>query len=150
MPSRMQWVFVVSLLGAGVACDAGRHTTAGFRLPPDGNVENGKAAFVEFGCHTCHAVAGADLPRPTVQPPVPVVLGGEVNNKYSDAYLVTSIVYPSYQLAAYPKQQIAINGDSRMPHDYASRMTVRQLTDIVAFLQSHYTVRVMQPQYYFR
>jgi len=150
MPCRMKLPAVVSLLAAGLACDAGRHTTAGFRLPPDGDSERGQAAFVQFGCSQCHRVVGANLPQPTVQPPVPVVLGGEVSNRFSDAYLVTKIVYPSYQLASYPRDQITAGGQSRMPHDYAARMTVRQLTDIVAFLQSRYTVRVMQPQYYFR
>lgn len=150
MPCRVKWLAVVSLLGASLACDAGRHTTAGFRLPPDGDVVRGQAAFVQFGCSECHRVVGANVPEPTVQPPVPVVLGGEINNRYSDAYLVTSIIYPSYELASYPKEQITTGGQSRMPHDYEATMTVRQLTDIVAFLQAHYSVRVMRPQYYFR
>jgi hypothetical protein len=80
-----------------------------------------------------------DLPRPAAQPTAPVVLGGSVTSKLSDAYLVTSIIYPSYELAPYPKDQIATGGGSRMPH-HADQMTVRQLTDIVLFLQSHYFV----------
>jgi hypothetical protein len=68
------------------------------------------------------------------------VLGGTVDSKLSDAYLVTSIIYPSYELAPYPKDKITSGGQSRMPHDYADRMTVRQLADIVAFLQSRYSV----------
>jgi len=119
------------------ACNSGRYSAAAFHLPPDGNVERGKAAFVGLGCNTCHEVSGADLPAPTVQPPVPVVLGGAVDARLSDAYLVTSIIYPSYELAPYPKQEISSAGQSRMPH-YADRITVRELTDIVAFLQSRY------------
>ena len=64
----------------------------------------------------------------------------------TDGYLVTSIIYPSYQLASYPKEQITANGESRMPH-YADKMTVRQLTDIVAFLQSRYVVRQSSAEY---
>ena len=39
---------------------------------------------------------------------------------------------------------IPMAGQSRMTH-YADRMTVQQLTDIVAFLQSQYTERPAEP-----
>jgi L-cysteine S-thiosulfotransferase len=139
MGSRSTLITIAVLALAGAACNSGRHSAAAFRLPPDGNIERGKAAFVDLGCSSCHEVSGADLPRPTVQPPVPVSLGGAVDSPLSDAYLVTSIIYPSYDLAPYPKDQITSGGQSRMPH-YTDRMTVRQLTDIVAFLQSRYFV----------
>lgn len=79
------------------------------------------------------------MPAPTVQPPVPVALGGEVVHRLSDGYLATSMIHPSYELAPYPKDQITENGHSRMPA-YVDQMTIRQMTDIVAFLQAHYTV----------
>lgn len=135
--SRLLTIAVLALTSA--ACSSGRHSAAAFRLPPDGDATRGKAAFVELGCNSCHPVAGVDLPKPTVQPPVPVVLGGVVDYRLSDAFLVTSIIYPSYELAPYPKDQITNGGESRMPH-YADRMTVRQLADIVAFLQANYVV----------
>jgi len=122
------------------ACDSGRHSSAGFRLPSDGDIQRGKVAFVELECAKCHQVAGADLPKPTIQPPVPVQLGGTVTKEVSDGYLVASIINPSYKLANYPAGMITEHGKSRMP-EYADRITVRQMTDVVAFLQSHYTVR---------
>jgi mono/diheme cytochrome c family protein len=137
---------IATLLSAGVACESGRHSSSGFRLPADGDVERGKAAFVALECHNCHEVSGVDLPRPAAQPMVPVVLGGEVIKEPSDGYLVTSVIYPSYRLARYPKDQITSGGKSRMPH-YAEKMTVQQLVDIVAFLQSRYTVRPMPTRY---
>lgn len=130
---------IAVLLGA-VACESGRHSPAGFRLPADGNVERGKAAFVALECHGCHEVSGVELPPPTVDPPVPVVLGGMALNEISDGYLAASIINPSYRLAPYLKEHITAGGKSRMP-EYADRMTVRQLTDLVAFLQSRYTVQ---------
>ena len=130
----------VVLLGAAVACSTGRHSSAGFRLPADGDVERGKAAFVALNCHTCHEVPGLDLPRPTVEPAVPVILGRELTHELTDGYLVTSIINPSYKFAPYPRNLITSGGQSRMPH-YADRITVRQITDIVAFLQSRFTVR---------
>lgn len=138
---------IAALLSVGAACDSGRHSSAGFRLPADGNAERGRQAFVELGCHSCHGVSGVDLPRPTVQPPIPVVLGGEVYAKLSDAYIVTAMIYPSYQFAPYPKDQIMSGGISRMPN-YADRMTARQMIDVVTFLQSHYVVlRQTMPEY---
>jgi L-cysteine S-thiosulfotransferase len=135
-----KWFAAVGALAATTACSAGRHSSAGFRLPADGDVDRGKAAFQDLGCHQCHQVSGADLPRPTIQPPVPVVLGGEVRQEMPDGYLVTSIINPSYRLASYPKDAITVGGKSRMP-ECSGTITVRQLTDIVAFLQSRYTVR---------
>lgn len=128
------------LLGAVTACDSGRHSSAGFRLAADGDVARGKTAFVEFGCQSCHVVSGVDLPQPTVRPPVPVVLGGVTTREMTDGYLVTSIINPSYRLAPQPKEAIAVAGRSRMP-EYADKLTVRQLTDLVAFLQSRYEFR---------
>jgi mono/diheme cytochrome c family protein len=133
--------FLVALAAFGLAsCGSGRYSSSGFRLPADGDAARGKIAFQAFGCHTCHLVPGSDLPRPTVEPPVPVALGGMVSQPIADGYLVTSIINPSYQLAHYPVAQITTGGQSRMPH-YADRMTVRQLTDIVEYLQAQYTIR---------
>jgi hypothetical protein len=134
-----------------VGCQADRHSSAGFRRSPDGDVERGKTAFVSLGCNSCQEVVGAGLPQPTIQPPVPVVLGGQIDKPITDGYLVTSIVYPAHQLGhqlvRYRRDEIVANGESRMPH-YADYMTVRQLTDIVAFLQSSYTVMPRVPEYY--
>ena len=146
MGSRSGFLAIAALALASAACTSGRHSPSAFHLPPDGDVDRGKAAFVALGCNGCHQVSGVDLPRPTVQPPVPVLLGGIVDSRLSDAYLVTSIIYPSYELAPYPKDQITSGGESRMPH-YADRMTVRQLADVVAFLQSRYTVPRMPDSY---
>jgi mono/diheme cytochrome c family protein len=137
---------VAALSVVSTACLSGRYTSAGFHLPVDGNSERGKAAFVALGCHSCHEVAGVDLPRPTILPAVNVILGGEVDRRPSDAYLVTSIIDPSYELALYPKSQITVDGHSRMP-SYADRISARQIVDIVSFLQSRYETRVWAPRY---
>jgi mono/diheme cytochrome c family protein len=137
---------LVFLVGSGAACTTQRYSPAAFHLPADGDADKGKLVFVSMGCHKCHAVAGVDLERPTVQPPIPVVLGGEVDHRLSDAYLVTSVINPSYALAPHPKEQITRDGKSLMPN-YADRLTARQITDLVAFLQAHYVVRIMRPEY---
>jgi sulfur-oxidizing protein SoxX len=146
MGKRVPLFFGAALALLAFSCNSGPHSSSGFRLPSDGDPAKGEAAFVAFGCHNCHRVIGTELPPPTVQPPVPVVLGGVVARPVTDGYLVTSIIYPSYQLGSYPKEQITANGESRMPH-YTDKMTVRQLTDIVAFLQSRYVVRQPSAEY---
>ncbi len=142
-----RWVkwLMTAVSGAMVACAPDPHSSAGFRLSDDGDIERGKAMFVELKCNTCHEVSGVDLPKPSVQPPVPVVLGGEVRSPKTDGYLVTAIINPSYELASYPVEQIASGRKSRMPayHD----INVRQLTDVVAFLQSRYFVRIPSSEY---
>ena len=62
-----------------------------------------------------------------------------------DGYLVASIIYPSCSIARYPKNEVSQGGESRMPQ--YDKLTVRQLTDIVAFLQSRYTVRRLPTKY---
>lgn len=132
-----------------VGCGSGRHSSSGFRLPPDGSVERGKAAFIAFGCVSCHDVAGVDLPKPQVRHPIPIVLGGTVPKSMSDGYLTTAIIYPSFRLAAYPRSEVAVGGESKMPH-FASEMTVQQLVDVVEFLQSAYKVREVPVSYSYR
>jgi hypothetical protein len=83
---------IAVLLGGTIACETGRHSAASFRLPASGDVERGKVTFVQLGCNECHEVSGMNLPKPTVQPPVPVVLGGVVPSEVTDGYLVTSII----------------------------------------------------------
>ena len=122
-----------------VGC-AGQKSGAGFRLP-DGDPAAGKVAFEELKCHQCHRVQGVELPAPTVKPPVPVVLGGEIPHVKTDGDIVTSIINPSHRIsAAFKSEEVTQpDGTSRMP-DLTKTMTVRQLVDVVAFLQTHYTV----------
>lgn len=120
---------------------------AGFRLP-GGDVEQEKAVFLELECYRCHRVDGVkDLPSPTVDPPVPVVLGGGVFEVRTDGYLVTSIINPSHRLTREFRGAILTteSGESRMP-DRNDRMTVRKLIDLVSFLQSTCQVMPSPPQ----
>ena len=127
------------LLAALSGCDSGRHSSAGFRLPEIGDIERGKAAFVALKCNECHAVPGTNLAPPTVEPAVPVALGGYVSKELTDGYLVASIINPSFKLAGYRRDLTATaDGKSRMPQ--YTDITAQQLSDIVAFLQSRYKV----------
>jgi mono/diheme cytochrome c family protein len=125
---------VVALIVAGASC-LGRHSPSGFRLPP-GDLEAGKAAFVDLKCTSCHTVDGVTLPPPTAK--VPVVLGGRKALPPTDGDLTTDIIIPSSHFAVgYSAADVQNGANSRMP-DFTRTMTVRQLADLVAFLQSRY------------
>lgn len=131
---------VLICAGIGLAgCAQGRKSAAGFRLP-DGDPVRGRQVFVEMKCHTCHRVAGVDLPAPVADPPVGVTLGGVVASPPTDGTLVTAIIDPSHErLAAYPPERVASGRLSRMG-DFSEAMRVRDLIDLVAFLQSRYEI----------
>jgi hypothetical protein len=83
-------------------------------------------------------VDGVELPPPFADPPVPIVLGGQVVTERRDGQLMMAIVEPSHTLAwSSDPALVAASGLSRMGH-YVSAMTVRQLIDIVAFLHERY------------
>ena len=129
-------VLAVLLLLLFGACETGRRSPVGFRLPDNGDVERGKTAFVELQCVNCHTVEGMDLPAPPPEATV-VALGGVVREIRTDGYMVTSIIHPSHRLARQATVDVAVDGESRMP-DFARTMTVRQMIDITAFLQETY------------
>ena len=138
----MSRVAVVALiLTTGVAlCGSGRprEPGRGFHLP-DGDPARGQAAFVELRCNSCHRVSGVPLADPVADPPVPVVLGGRFLQVRTDDELVTAIVDPSRSVVL-PALPDVRSGDLSRMGDFGDTMTVRQLMDIVAFIQAHTTV----------
>lgn len=112
---------------------------------PKGDPTSGEAHFVALGCVNCHGVAGSDLPEPAEGGPVRVLLGSGLGGKtYGD--LVTSIVNPSHKLSArYRPNEVSASGQSLMS-SYNDVMTITQLIDIVAFLETYYT-KAVRPGY---
>jgi L-cysteine S-thiosulfotransferase len=139
-------------IGAGLlallaGCETSPQSGKGFTLP-EGDVVRGEAAFVALQCHACHSVSGVELPEREPELDRPVALGGEVTRISTYGELVASIINPSHKLArGYPQETIAENGESKMTN-YNEVMTVQQLTDLVAFLQSHYTLAPQVPTDY--
>lgn len=144
---RIYLPLVSAILLVTVACDSGAKSARGFRLP-DGDVERGKATFIALECGQCHTVAEVELPRPEEKSDVEVSLGGEVRRVRTYGELVTSIINPSHTLAkGYPKEEITRDGKSIMS-DFNDTMTVQQLVDLVAFLQSAYKIKPDDTFYY--
>jgi len=143
---RRTLIVVAALLAAlFLACSPGRKSASGFYLP-DGDPAKGQAVFTTLQCHACHRVAGVDLPLPVVRPPVPVELGGKVPRARTDGELVTAIIAPSHRLEPGYRRQEMVSGSLSRMGDFTEAMTARELIDLVAFLQSRYTVVSPPPQ----
>ena len=108
---------------------------------PQGDAVQGRKAFVELRCHACHEIEGLDAPTPIVAA-TRVVLRGETARGETYGDLVTSIANPSHRLArGYPPEAVAVDGVALMSLIRLNDvMTVQQLVDLVAFLQSEYDV----------
>ena len=137
---------LLALTGFLVACDLGPKSASGFRLP-DGTPATGRATFVRLECHACHTVVGEDFPTPSAPGPVTVALGGDVTRVQTYGELVSSVINPSHKITRrYPEAEVSRDGESLMRR-YNDEMTVQELTDLVAFLQSKYHVVVPSYQY---
>jgi sulfur-oxidizing protein SoxX len=88
-------------------------------------------------CNACHRVAGENQVAPVAEPAVPVVLGGRITRVMTDGALADSIVNPSHRIAYKSGTGVRAGTLSRMP-DYTDAMTVRELADLIAYLQTKY------------
>ena len=126
-------------LAAGCAYDP----TFSFPIE-QGNVEAGRQAFIDHHCHQCHTIANLRLPELAGAGPPLLELGGETATAKSYAELMTSIVNPNHSISERYRDQQLLQGnlplESPMPMPSIDRMTVRQLIDLVAFLDSRYVL----------
>jgi sulfur-oxidizing protein SoxX len=108
---------------------------------PQGDALRGREAFVDLRCQVCHEIEGFDPPAPIVAARR-VRLGGQTARIKTYEDLVTSIANPSHRLASgYPPEDVAIDGEALMSLIRLNEvMTVQQLVDLAAFLQTEYDV----------
>jgi hypothetical protein len=140
-------LMLCSLAALLAACTPAPESARGFRLP-DGDPAFGKQAFLDLQCHACHTLPGEELPSISIAAPVTVMLGGPVSQVKTYGQLVTSIINPSHKLIKiYPEDEVSSDGKSFMP-TMIDFMTVRQLVDLVAFLQDKYHVVLPTPYPY--
>lgn len=139
---------LVPIVAVLSACDTGVQSPRGFSLPV-GDAAAGKEVFIEFGCLSCHTLKGVEVPDMEKNPTISVALGGEVTRIKTYAELVTSVINPSHKIARnYPRSMVQEEGGESKMVIYNDIMTVTQLTDLVTFLQPHYTLREYQPTTY--
>jgi sulfur-oxidizing protein SoxX len=107
-----------------------------------GDVDAGRQAFIDHQCHQCHSVAGVQLPPLAGASDVVLELGGETSSVRSYAGLMTSIINPNHEISEDYRARLARDARlplaSPMPMPHIDNMTVRQLIDLVAFLDSRY------------
>jgi L-cysteine S-thiosulfotransferase len=137
MNARIVLAGMAAALVASLGCAPATKTGRGFHLPA-GNAEQGKLAFIQLNCNSCHRVDGVELPPPYEKPTVIVDLGGEVTYLRTYGDLVTSIIHPDREIS------------NLLPPDYPrpvtkspmknvnQQMTVAQMIDIVTFLEPRY------------
>ncbi len=122
----------ISTLGCGHVAIESDDYTATMVMLPVGDPDAGRQAFLSLGCTTCHTVAwDTELPAPVSATSGPE-LGLDVA-KPGLGGLATSIVAPSHHVS----EKYGASGDGgRSPMvDYTATMTIRQLADIVAYLE---------------
>lgn len=143
-PNKFAWrlaaAFVIASVALAPGCQQPESSSPRGMVLPAGSVEQGKQAFVDLSCDSCHEVAGLEneLPRPTATPMVDVVLGGLAVREPTDGELLTAILNPPHEL--YPageEERITVDGKSRMTN-YNDVITAQQLLDLVAFLHDRY------------
>jgi sulfur-oxidizing protein SoxX len=134
----LQYLLMVGAL-ALAGCDTGPKGAVGFTLP-DGDVAAGKANYAAFQCHGCHSTDSVPQLESGGAGTISVPLGGETTRIKSYGELVTSIINPSHKIARRTSPDMAnASGESKMV-SYNDFMTVTQLIDLVAFVQSSYSL----------
>lgn len=125
-------------VAAGVGCTP--KSGIAFRLP-DGDAERGRTAFVALECHACHIVQGLDVPSMGTDA-ASIELGARTVRVRTYGELVTSIINPSHHIAPRHRPDGLLAEDtSIMELAFVNEvMTVQQLIDVVAYLQSIYEV----------
>jgi hypothetical protein len=108
---------------------------------PQGDAVKGRDAFVALRCHACHEIEGFDPPTPIVAA-TRVLLGGQTARIKTYDDLLTAIANPSHRLArGYPPEAVTVEGVPLMSVIRLNDvMTVQQLVDLAAFLQTEYEV----------
>ena len=130
-------LFIIFVL---VGCEG---QSKGFALPP-GDKEAGKATFVLLNCNHCHSVKGEIEKLPDGHSTINYELGGEVTRIRTYGDLVTSIINPSHKLSRVDESFVTEEGQSKMRR-YNDFMTVQELVDLTAYLESTY--QLVPPPY---
>ena len=128
---------VAALTLAG--CDTGPTGSMGFTLP-DGNAEQGRANYVDFGCNACHVSKEVPQMDTGAAAAISVTLGGETTRIKTYGELVTSVINPSHRVARRKSGDMADDSGKSKMVTYNDVMTVTELIDLVAFVQSQYTL----------
>jgi hypothetical protein len=128
-------------------CDSGAQSPRGFSLPV-GDTDAGKTVYTTMRCNSCHILPNIDQLSGTEDSNISVKLGGKVSIRKTYGELVTSVINPSHRIAhRYEPANTDAMGGSNM-RNYNDVMTVKQLIDLVSFLESQYELKPYRPSRY--
>ena len=132
----------------GMLFTACQSESKGFVLP-QGDVAIGQLLFVELNCTDCHSITGIAWTGAGTDPEVK--LGGELTKLKSYGELVTSVINPSHKIsqkALVSEKWLMPEGASKMEsRNYNEVLTVQQLIDLIAFMQSEYKLKLPVDSY---
>ncbi|MBT8229415.1 MAG: c-type cytochrome [Bacteroidia bacterium] len=129
---------VVFFISGSLLISSCNEQTKGFALP-EGDIEQGKSTFVRLSCNDCHSISGIEWKEGNDN--LKIELGGEVTKLKSYGELVTSVINPSHKIGWHFRQNVSTESGLSKMRNYNEVMTVQELIDIVAFLQSEYKVK---------
>ena len=138
---RLKEVQILTVFSAAALMSGCTYTSFGFPAQ-EGDINAGRQAFIDHQCHQCHSVAGVRIPPLAGASPPILELGGETSFAKSYAELMTSVINPNHVISERYREQLLLDattpGESPMPMPHIDNMSVRQLIDLVAFLDSRY------------
>jgi mono/diheme cytochrome c family protein len=101
---------------------------------PAGDAVHGGWVFSKRECYSCHRVAGRSFRRVDAGGVGPDL--GPGHAEMPAAYLAESVLNPDKVIAGEERRYRAEDGRSSRMRDYSEVMTLRELVDVVAYLQS--------------
>ena len=131
------------LMGGAIVSSCNQQAQ-GFALPT-GDIERGEMIYKSFSCNSCHSISNIEWQGGADSLNVP--LGGAVSTQKTYGELVTSVINPSHKIARKHQQHLTDEGLSKMTN-YNEVMTVQELIDLIAYLQSEYDIVPPTTEYY--
>jgi cytochrome c2 len=133
------------MLSGGLILSGCNQQARGFALP-EGDIEEGKATYKRLACNACHSISEIEWKGGSDS--LNIHLGGKTSVQKTYGELVTSVINPSHKIAwSYKRKTSTAEGLSKMKN-YNEVMTVRELVDLVTFLQSEYKIKPPTTHYY--
>lgn len=140
-------LIVLSCMGMVLWAFGCNMESRGFALP-QGSIEEGKKTFISLNCNQCHSVADIRWTGDTEHGDVHFRLGGETEHKKTYGELVTSVINPSHKIARQYRSDLTTESGNSKMKNYNDIMNVRELVDLVTFLQEEYDVVPPQGPHY--
>jgi len=145
-PATIGAIVLAALVGAAGCTSPDQDSVRGFVLP-DGDIDKGRAVFVDNGCLRCHVMDDPALPAYDGERDFEIRLGGEVIRVQDYGDLLTSVVLPDHRMSQKRRVTDAEGKplESTPMPDFTQEITVAELIDLVSYLHSRYSETV--PEY---